>query len=313
MKNRIQIIIIFLSIITLSVNAQQDAQFTQYMYNMSVINPAYTTGDIGAVNLGLLHRTQWTSVTGAPKTSTFFAHTPINDKIEVGISFVNDNIGDVVKENNIFGDFAYKLDLEEHGNISFGLKAGVTFYDVDFNGFNLESGDVSTDSNFANPIHKSYLNIGTGVYYNTDNYYVGLSIPNILKSKHLDQNNGQYQGVENSHVFLTGGYVFDINEEFRLKPAFMTKFVKGAPISLDITANVLYQERFELGVGYRINDAFSVLANFKANDELRIGYAYDSTISNLGPFSSGSHEIVILYDFDIFGLNKGFDKSPRFF
>jgi type IX secretion system PorP/SprF family membrane protein len=313
MKNKIQIIIIFLCIITLSANAQQDAQYTQYMYNMSVINPAYTTGDIGTVNLGLLHRTQWVSVTGAPKTASFFAHTAIDDKIEVGISFVNDNIGDVVRENNIFGDFAYKLDLEENGNISFGLKAGVTFFDVDFNGFNLESGGISTDPNFANPIHKTYLNIGTGVYYNTDNYYVGLSIPNILKSTHLDENNGQYQGTENSHVFLTGGYVFDINEEFRLKPAFMTKFVKGAPTSLDITANVLYQERFELGVGYRVNDAFSILANFRANDELRIGYAYDSTISNLGPFSSGSHEIIILYDLDILGLNKGYDKSPRFF
>ncbi|AOW22130.1 PorP/SprF family type IX secretion system membrane protein [Urechidicola croceus] len=309
MKNKIKLLIILLSITTISVNAQQDAQFTQYMYNMSVINPAYTTGDLGTVNLGLLHRSQWVGVTGSPKTSTFFAHTPINDKIEVGISFVNDNIGDIVKENNFYADFAYKLDLEEYGNLSFGIKAGATLFDVDFNDFNLE---VSTDPNFNN-INESYLNIGTGVYYNTDNYYVGLSIPNILKSKHLEENNGRYQGVEEAHVYLTGGYVFDINQEFRLKPAFMAKVVKGAPISFDITANVLYQERFELGVGYRLEDAFSILANFKATPELRIGYAYDSTISNLGPFSSGSHEIIFLYDLDLFGLTKGFDKSPRFF
>lgn len=311
MKN---ILILFIALMTTLVMwSQQDAQYTQYMYNMSVINPAYTTSNIGVVNLGALHRTQWVGANGAPKSSNIFAHTPINEKIEVGFSLVNDNIGDVVKENNLYADFAYKLDLEENGQLSFGLKAGVTFFDVNFNGFVLESGDVFTDPDFAENINQSFFNFGAGIYYNTDHYYVGLSIPALLNADHLDRNNGKYQGTEQAHTYLTGGYVFEINELFKFKPAFMAKAVKGAPISLDLTANVLFDNKVELGVGYRLEDAFSGMVNFKATPELRIGYAYDHTISNLGPFSSGSHELFILYDLDILNKNKGFDKSPRFF
>lgn len=293
--------------------SQQDAQYTQYMYNMSVINPAYTTDNVGIVNIGALHRTQWVGVIGSPKSSNIFAHTAVNEKIEVGFSLINDNIGDVVKENNLYADFAYKLDLEEHGNLSFGLKAGVTLFDVNFNGFVLESGDVFTDPDFTDNINQSFFNMGVGVYYNTDNYYIGLSIPTILNAKHLDRNNGKYQGTEQAHIFLTSGYVFIINDQFKLKPAFMAKAVKGAPVSIDLTTNILYQDRVEFGVSYRLEDAFSGMVNFRITPELRIGYAYDYTLSNLGPFSSGSHELFVLYDLDILNMNNGFDKSPRFF
>ncbi|REE80467.1 type IX secretion system PorP/SprF family membrane protein [Lutibacter oceani] len=293
--------------------SQQDAQYTQYMYNMSVINPAYTTDAAGIINIGGLYRTQWIGVIGAPKSSNLFLHTPINDKIEIGFSLINDNIGDIVKENNVSFDFAYKLDLEEHGNLSFGLKTGVTFFDVNFNDFELESGDVFTDADFSNNINQSFFNIGAGLYFNTDHYYLGISIPNILKSQHLNRNNGKYQGTELPHIFLTSGYVFEINDFIKLKPAFMLKGVNGAPLTLDLTANILYDNRLEFGIGYRFNDAFTGLFNIRATPELRIGYAYDYTTSNLGPFSSGSHELFILYDFDIYKLNKGFDISPRFF
>ena len=290
-------------------NAQQDPQFTQYMYNMSVVNPAYTTGDEGVLNMGVIHRSQWVGVTGAPNTTSLFFHTPISNKIEVGFSFTNDNVGDIVKENNIYGDFAYRLDLEDYGNLSFGLKAGITFFDVDFTGFNLED---DTDFGFAfQPINKTFFNIGAGVYYNTDTYYFGVSVPNLLKSQHIDEENGNYSGVEESHWFITGGYVYTVNDQFKVKPAFMAKAVKGSPIAFDLTANVLYNERVELGVAYRFGDAVSGLINFRATPELRIGYAYDYTTSNLGNYSSGSHEIMILYDLDI--LKRGYDKSPRFF
>ncbi|NLP58796.1 type IX secretion system membrane protein PorP/SprF [Lutibacter sp. B1] len=309
-----KIILLFITLFSITTSwAQQDAQYTQYMYNMSVINPAYTTDNIGVINLGALHRTQWVGVNGSPKSSNIFVHTPINEKIEVGFSFVNDDIGNVVKENNLYADFAYKLDLEESGNLSFGLKTGVTFFDVNFNDFVLESGDVFTDPDFEENINKSFFNIGAGVYYNTDNYYIGLSVPNILNGEYLDRKNGKYQGTEQTHVFLTGGYVFDINDLVKLKPAFMAKTVEGADLSVDITANVLYKDRIEFGIGYRFDDAISGLVNFRATPELRVGYAYDHTTSNLGPFSSGSHELFILYDLDILNLNNGFDKSPRFF
>jgi len=294
--------------------AQQDPQFTQYMYNMSVVNPAYATADEGILNLGGLYRTQWVGVEGAPKTGSFFAHTPVNEKIELGISFTNDNIGDVVTENNIYADFAYVLPVGFESKLSFGLKAGFTFFNANFDGFVLQSGDVSTDIAFNENISKAFPNLGIGAFFFTDNYYLGLSAPNMLSTKHIESENGiRSTGVQNVHYFFTGGYVFDINRDLKFKPAFMAKAVKGAPLALDITANVLVNERLEAGLGYRLGDAVSALVNFRITPELRIGYAYDYTTSNLSSYSSGSHEIFILFDIDLFGFKGGYDRSPRFF
>ena len=212
-----------LSIIVLSFqsNAQQDPQFTQYMYNMSVINPAYATANEGILNLGGHYRTQWVGLEGAPKTGSFFAHTPLNDKIEMGISFTNDNIGDVVNENNIFADFAYVLPVGIDSKLSLGLKAGFTFFDTTFDGFVLQSGGVNTDIAFNENISKAFPNLGIGAFFFTENYYLGLSAPNMLTTTHIETENGiKATGVQSVHYFFTGGYVFDINEKVKLKPAF---------------------------------------------------------------------------------------------
>jgi len=305
-----------LSIIILSFQskAQQDSQFTQYMYNMSVINPAYATAEEGILKLGGLYRTQWVGLEGAPKTGSFFAHTPINDKIEMGISFTNDNIGDVVNENNIFADFAYVLPVGIESKISFGVKAGVTLFDTNFNGFQLQSGGASTDLAFDENMSRAFPNLGIGAFFFTDTYYLGFSAPNMLSTKHLENENGiKATGVQNVHYFLTGGYVFDIDGNVKIKPAFMARGVKGAPLALDITANVLVNEKLEVGLGYRLDDAVSALVNFRITPELRVGYAYDYTTTNLGDYNSGSHEILILFDVDLFGFKSGYDRSPRFF
>jgi type IX secretion system PorP/SprF family membrane protein len=294
--------------------AQQDPQFTQYMYNMSVINPAYATAEEGILNLGGLYRTQWVGLEGAPKTGTFFAHTPVNDKIELGLSFTNDNIGDIVNENNIYADFAYVLPVGLESKLSLGLKAGFTFFNANFDGFVLQSGNLSTDIAFNENISKTFPNLGIGAFFFTDTYYLGLSAPNMLSTKHLENENGiNATGVQNVHYFFTGGYVFDINENLKLKPAFMGKAVKGAPLALDITVNVLINEKLEAGLGYRLGDAVSALVNFRVTPELRIGYAYDYTTSNLSTYNSGSHEIFILFDVDLFNFKGGYDRSPRFF
>ena len=303
-----------LTFLSLQSFAQQDPQFTQYMYNMSVINPAYATAEEAILNLGGLYRTQWVGVEGAPKTGAFFAHTPINEKIEIGISFTNDNIGDIVTENNIYADFAYVLPVGFQAKLSLGIKAGFTLFDVNFDGFNLQSGNTSTDVAFNENVHKTFPNLGIGAFYFTDNYYIGLSAPNMLTTKHLETENGvKSTGVQDIHYFLTGGYVFDINTDLKFKPAFMAKSVRGAPLAIDITANVLFNDRFEAGLGYRLDDAISGLVSFRVTPELKIGYAYDFTTSNLGDFNSGSHEIFILFDVDLFGLKGGYDRSPRFF
>lgn len=290
--------------------AQQDPHYTQYMYNMSAINPAYATDDLGMLRLGGLYRTQWVGAVGAPQTLNFFAHTPVSERVEVGLSMISDQIGDVVSEHNFYADFAYIIPLGNNHKLSFGVKAGVTNFATDFNGFVYT--DEIPDPLYAENISEFLPNVGTGMYYFTDKYYLGLSVPNMLKSKHIERQNGIVtSAAEEMHFFFTGGYVFDLSPSLKFKPAFMAKAVTGAPISMDFTANFLINDRFELGAAYRKDDAVSGLVNFYLTPNLRIGYAYDYTVSNLGKYNNGSHEIFLLFDLSLLG--SGYDKSPRFF
>lgn len=290
--------------------SQQDPESTQYLYNMSILNPAYATDDIETINLGAFYRAQWVGSVGGPTTGMFFAHTPIAKKMEGGISIVHDQIGDVVKETNVFLDYAYVLTLNRWSKLSFGLKAGATFFSTNYNGFIYS--DPDPDPAFDGNLSRTFPNIGMGVFFFGDNFYAGLSAPNLLKSKHLEKDSGIVAlGKEEIHFFLTGGYVFELDEKWKLKPNFMTKAVGGAPLSMDLNANVLFNDRFELGIGYRFGDAMNAMFNMKVNKSLRIGYAYDHTVSNLGRFNNGTHEIMLLFDIDLFGM--GMDKSPRFF
>lgn len=285
------------------------------MYNMSMVNPAYAT-DSGNINFGALYRAQWVGSEGGPTTGTFFAHLPLAKNVEAGLSIIHDEIGDVVKESSVFADFAYVLKINETNKLSFGLKAGATFFSTNFNGFIYS--DELPDPAFANNLSKVFPNVGIGTFYFGENYYVGLSSPNLLTTKHLERQDGVLMtGVETIHYFLTGGYVFNLNENLKFKPAFMARSASGVPLAIDITSNFLINNKVELGVGYRVGDAVSGLANFRVTPDLRIGYAYDYTLSNLGRFSSGSHEIMVLFDIsknkDKKDDSKGYDKSPRFF
>lgn len=290
-------------------NAQQDPQYTQYMYNMNVVNPAYA-GSRGTLSIGLLGRTQWTSIDGAPKTFTFDAHAPLGRKVGMGISVIADEIGPA-KEQNIYADFSYTLTTSERGKLAFGLKGGVTLLDVNLLGVVLPQTDNSGDDLFNENINDAFPNFGAGVYYYTDKFYAGFSVPNILKSTHLDKENINTKAAEEIHYFLTSGYVFDLSSTLKFKPSVMLKGVTGAPLSIDVNANFLLYDRFELGASYRIDDAVSALFNFGVTPDFRIGYAYDYTISDYSnSVTGGSHEIILLYDIDFSKKNL---KSPRFF
>ena len=303
-----------LLLLSFQIEAQQNPHYTQYMYNMSTINPGYAT-DTGSMNFGALYRMQWVGSEGGPTTGTFFGHSPLAKNVEVGLSIVHDEIGDVVKETGVFADFAYIVKLNETNKISFGLKAGASFFSTNFDGF-VYSDDLP-DPAFANNLSKTFPNIGVGAFYFGENYYLGLSSPNLLTTKHLERKSGIVTtGVEAIHYFFTGGYVFNLNDNLKFKPAFMARGLSGAPLALDITSNFLINNKFEIGAGYRVEDAISGLVNFRISPTLRIGYAYDYTLSNLGRFNSGSHEIMILFDLgknDDKKDNDGYDKSPRFF
>ncbi|MFB0903401.1 MAG: type IX secretion system membrane protein PorP/SprF [Nonlabens sp.] len=308
------ILSVLIGMLSLSTVAQQDPQFTQYMYNQSIINPAYATANKSELNVGALYRSQWVGIEGAPKTASLFIHYPVSDRVEVGISFTNDDIGNVVTENNIYADFAYVLPVSETAKLSLGLKAGLTLFDANFNGFNLQSGGRDTDIAFNENITQSFPNVGLGAFYFTDKFYIGLSAPNVLTTTHLENENGiQSTGVQNIHFFLNSGYVFDISPNLRFKPSFLVKGVKGAPLTADINANFLINDTLEVGIGHRLEDSVMALINFKVTPELRLGYAYDYTTSNLGNFNSGSHEIILLYNVKTKFWINGYDRSPRFF
>ncbi|MDN3596409.1 PorP/SprF family type IX secretion system membrane protein [Zunongwangia endophytica] len=312
MKNTITKYLIFIGIILFSAKgmSQQDPVFTQYMYNMSVVNPAYATDDPGMLNLGGIYRAQWVNVDGAPRTANFFAHTPISERIEVGLTVVHDEIGDWVKENNITADFAYVLPLSNNSKLSLGAKAGITTFDSNTSGIILPD---PNDPAF-NSYNETFPVFGAGAFWFSDNYYLGVSAPNLFTAKHIENEQGiQGIGEEEIHYFLTGGYVFDLSPSVKLKPAFMARGVKNSPLSVDVTANVLLYNRLEAGLGYRFDESVTGLVNFKITPQLRVGYAYDYTTTNFGNYNDGTHEIMVLFDIDLFGLNKGYDKSPRFF
>ncbi|HSP11531.1 MAG TPA: type IX secretion system membrane protein PorP/SprF [Salegentibacter sp.] len=313
MKITITKYLIFTGIILFSIKgmAQQDPMFTQYMYNMSVINPGYATDDPGMLNLGGIYRSQWQDVEGAPSTFSFFAHTPVSERVELGLTVVHDEIGEIVKENNITADFAYVLPAGESSKISFGIKGGLTTFDASLAGLNVsDPGDPALQN-----VNEVFPVFGVGAFWFGDNYYLGASAPNLFTSKYIENEQGlQALGKEEIHYYLTGGYVFDISQDVRLKPAFMARAVQGAPLAVDVTANVLLYDRLEAGIGYRFNETITGLVNFKITPALRVGYAYDHFTSDfLGYNVGGTHEVMLLWDIDLFGLTKGYDKSPRFF
>ena len=291
-------------LLALQMHGQQDPQYTQYMYNMNIINPAYA-GSRENLSFGLLYRTQWTGIEGAPETGTFFGHSPIGNNLGLGLSVIADQIGPV-KETNVYADISYTLKLGGEHRLAFGLKAGATFHDIGLTGLDLI--DI-TDPFFSENINETTPNIGAGFFYYTDKYYLSLSVPNLLASVHLDAN-GFKIGSETQHYFLTGGYVFDLSPNTELKPSFMLKSAFDAPTSFDVNVNARFYKKFEIGASYRLDDSFSGLVNFAITPSLRIGYAYDAVTSDIKAYAPASHEVMLLFDLN---FPKRVSRSPRYF
>jgi type IX secretion system PorP/SprF family membrane protein len=301
-------IIVLVSLLFIAeVYSQQDPHYTQYMYNMSVMNPAYA-GSKEGISLGMLYRKQWVELEDAPTTGTLFGHSPVGKNVGLGLSVVTDKIGPVT-ENNVYGDFSYTLQLGGAHKLALGIKTGVTFHNVDFLTQISPSLPDVTDGVFGQDVANSYFNFGTGIFYYTQKYYLGLSVPNFIKAKHLDFNGVSY-GSEVNHYFVTGGYVFDLNEDLKFKPFAMYKSALDVKGSLDVSTNFLYKEKIELGATYRTQDSFGAMVNFMVAPGLRIGYAYDRVTSDLRITTPASHEFILLYDFN---LSKKVSKSPRYF
>lgn len=295
----------FLSAISLY--AQQDAQYTQYMYNTNNVNPAYA-GTRNTLSVFGLYRTQWVGMNGAPDTGAFSIHSPAGERLGLGLSFVQDKIG-ISQESTISADISYTIPLSETYNLSYGMKATAHLLSVDYNLLNAQS---PNDVVLANNIErKLFPNIGAGIYLYSDKFYVGASIPNLLETKHYENDNGQVSvATERINGYLITGYVFDLSSNVKFKPAALAKVVKGAPLQVDVTGNFLFNDRFTLGAAWRWSAAWSALAGFQINRSWFIGYAYDRETTQLRKYNSGSHEIFLRYEF----YNRPTKViSPRFF
>ena len=285
--------------------AQQLPQFTQYMFNTISINPAYA-GSRETLSVVGLHRSQWVGLEGGPETQTLSVHAPLrNEKIGLGLSFIRDELG-FENFSYIYSDFSYTIQTGENTKLAFGIKAGFTHYGLDPEFQN----DQSFDPTIFGVQDRWNFNVGAGAYWHSQRWYLGLSAPRILTTD-LNRDEG-FAALERVSYYFTGGYVFDLGKNTKLKPAFLVKATNGAPVSFDLNANFLFYEKFWIGGGYRFNEqagAFGVIADFQVTKELRIGYAYENPISDLRPYTSGTHEVLLM--FEIFKSKR--IKSPRYF
>lgn len=288
--------------------AQQDPHYTQYMYNMNVMNPAYA-GSKEHLSFGLLYRKQWVDVDGAPSTFSFSGSMPVGKNVGAGLSLIADEIGPV-KEQNAYADISYTLKLGGEHRLAFGLKGGATFQRIGlFSDINNPDLPDPTDDAFQENTSNVYVNFGSGVFYYTENYYLAFSVPNMLKATQLDYN-GRKFGSETRHFFLTGGYVFNLSDNVKFKPFAMWKGAFEAPSSVDVSTNFLFNEKFEIGATYRIDDSFGGMVNYAISPNVRVGYAYDRVISDLKTVTTSSHEVILLFDLD---FPKKVSRSPRYF
>ena len=277
--------------------AQQDPLYTQYMDNLLVINPGFA----GSKNIGnalVVARSQWVSFDGAPATRSFSYNTPIEQKnIGIGFSLMSDKIGPL-KQTGAYVDYSYFLQLSSDFRLGMGLKAGVSFFRANLT----DLITITPDPIFDNDIYENFLpNVGVGFYLSSEDTYFGLSVPRLIENRITRQEvSTEYVNKQQMHLYFVGGHTFDLNEEFQLKTSGMMKWVKNAPFSFDVNALVGFKEKFWLGAMYRLNAAYGVIAQFRPIPELTIGYSYDITITELGGYQSGSHEVMLSYDLSIF-------------
>jgi len=275
------------------------------MYNPININPAYA-GTRGVTSIFAIHRAQWVGLDGAPVTNAASVNAPVGKNVGLGFSFVNDKIGPT-DTNLISADFSYSFNVNDYYKLSLGLKGSIQLFNVDFTKLNIYD---PSDPRFQNNItNRLTPNIGAGAYMYSDNTYFGLSVPQILQTDHYDHNDISV-AKERFHVYAMAGHVFDLAYNWKFKPAALAKVVQGAPLQLDITANVLYNDKFTMGLAYRWDAAVSILAGFQVTDGLFIGYTYDTETTKLAEYNSGSHEVFLRFE-----LFRKYEKvmNPRFF
>ncbi|WP_343706098.1 type IX secretion system membrane protein PorP/SprF [Flavobacterium sp.] len=286
--------------------AQQDPQYTQYMYNTMTVNSAYA-GSLGHLTVTGLLRTQWVGIEGAPDTQSFSLDTPLGKNVGLGISIVNEEIGPT-EEQYLDANFSYTIKSGETHKLSFGLKGGGRVINIDWS----KGSHKDPDSQFRENITNKFLPVvGAGLYWHGERDYIGLSVPNFMTRERYTYDDISDDLVnQRIHVYLIGGIVFDLSAHTKFKPAVFVKYVAGAPMIADFSANFMFNNAITLGASYRTSDSVSGLVGIQITPMIMAGYAYDYTTTALQNYNSGTHEIMLR--FELVSRKKGL-KSPRFF
>lgn len=302
MKKILFVIIVLIGVVA-ELKAQQDAMFSQYMFNMLNVNPAYA-GSRDVLSATMLRRWQWVNIDGAPRTTTFAADAPLaNKKIGLGIIAYNDRIG-ATNTNALYLNYAYRMRLSR-GTLALGLNAGFAQYRADFLSLTVaQDGDPVG----ALKINKFMPNFGFGVYYNTDRFYIGISTPHLVNNKLTKESASD--AIQKRHFFVMSGFVVPLSLFVKMKPSVLAKYVQGAPAQLDANLNFWFDDKISLGASYRTGDALVGMLEIQATPQLRIGYAYDASLTHLRKYNAGSHEIMLRYEF---GYGKSKIITPRYF
>lgn len=299
-----KVITLVLVLIGMMGYAQQDSQYTQYMYNTININPAYA-GSREVLSIFGLYRSQWVGLDGAPTTGAFSANSPIGDSsFGVGLSFQSDKIGPAT-ESTISADLSYTIQTSENYRLAFGLKGTANLFSIDVNKLRIQ---VPDDPRFQNLTDDISPNVGAGVYLYSDKFYAGLSVPNFFETNHYKDNSVSIT-KEKMHYYFITGYVFDVGSNLKIKPSILMKAVEGAPLQGDASLNFLIYDKLTLGAAYRWDAAWSAMAGFQISDSIFLGYAYDMETTDLKNYNSGSHEVFLR--FELFNNSKMI--TPRFF
>lgn len=306
-KSNIFVLVVVISLFfmaPLSIQAQQDSQYTQYMYNTNTVNPAYA-GSRGSLSIFGGYRNQWVGLDGAPETLNFSANSPIGIQgVGVGLGFTSDKIGPS-SESILTADFSYTINLSEEVELAFGIKGGMSLWSLDPNKLNIYD---PNDGNLRQE-NKSAPIIGAGLYVHSEKWYVGVSSPSILETTHYDDVQVS-AASEKAHLYLIGGYVFTLNPNLKFKPAVLAKAITGAPLAIDVSANALLYEKVTFGLAYRFDASVSALAGFQLSDNIMVGYSYDYDTTELGNYNNGSHEIFLRFEL---GTRLKGKVNPRFF
>ncbi|MCB9235647.1 MAG: type IX secretion system membrane protein PorP/SprF [Bacteroidia bacterium] len=293
--------------------AQQDPMYSQYMFNGLAFNPAYA-GSRDALTLAGLYRRMWLGIPGAPVSQTFALHLPNKSRRQAfGFSMVNDQAS-YISQTLISLDYAYRIPIGP-GKLALGLRATGYNFRVDWTRADLKNPNDIVPSLYPRSLF--FPNAGFGIYYHTQNWYVGASVPRILiNSLDPDKPGVSFSGSDttdaifNRHYFINGGVVFNLSSSVQMKPSVLVKVVERAPLQADLNLNFYFNKKFGVGTSYRSGDGMVFMLEYMITPQLWAGYAYDYPLTRLNGYTSGSHELMLTYDF-IFGVDGV--VSPRLF